>query len=229
MLNWFAFLAFQLCFSWNVSAQDVRTGDAQFSARISKINATAQLIRFRTDFPNLKYLTRGDEIKFWIPSFPNNKCSGKIEGKTAEYLLVYVQNYNLCSTKIYYSVGSYVQAISQDLIDNLKTGRALTEILLKKRMAVQAKKDRVQKELDSHIEKVETVNKRYEILRQKLELEWKKELEDVDEDKVTLLQNFKELESQVQDIDFKLEQYKVADENMEVDRWALDPRLYFKK
>lgn len=210
-------------------SEDIKIDNSYFGAHVSRINSRGQLIRFRTDYPNLKYLTQGDEIKFWTPNFSKNKCLGRIQGKTAEHFLIYVPNYHVCSHQLYLSVGTYVHIASDDLVKNMKMGEEVNEILFKKRLAVQAKKDRTQKELDSHVEKVEATNKRYEVLRQKLELEWKKELSNLDEDKVTLLQNYKELESQVRDIDFKMEQYKVVDDHMEVDRWALDPRLYFKK
>ena len=65
---------------------------------------------------------------------------------------------------------------SEDLQETVKIAKELIEILQKKRLAMQAKKDRHQKDLTGHVEKVDAVNQRYEILRQKLEIEWQKEL-----------------------------------------------------
>ena len=73
------------------------------------------------------------------------------------------------------------------------------------------------------------MNLRYKTLRDKLELEWRNELQNLDEDNANTLQNYKQLEIQVAEVDKKLEIYRIGDENLTVDRWALDPRLYYKK
>ena len=94
---------------------------------------------------------------------------------------------------------------------------------------MKAKKDRHQKELTGHVEKVDGVNKRYEILRQKLEIEWQKELSALEEDKSRSFTEFKNSEARLNEIDTKLETYRVEDHNLKLDRWSLDPALYIKK
>jgi hypothetical protein len=92
-----------------------------------------------------------------------------------------------------------------------------------------AKKTRHQRELDGYVEKVDVVNKRYEILRQKLEIEWQKELASVEEDKAVSFTEFKSSEARVNEIDTKIETYRVEDHNLKLDRWSLDPALYIRK
>ena len=94
---------------------------------------------------------------------------------------------------------------------------------------MQVKKDRHQRELTGHIEKVDAVNKRYEILRQKLEIEWQKELSALEEDKAHIFMEFKNSEARLNEIDTKLESYRIEDHNLKLDRWSLDPALYIKK
>ena len=91
------------------------------------------------------------------------------------------------------------------------------------------KLQRTQKELDSYIEMVNALNDRYEVLREKLEGEWRLELANLEEDRSVSLRNFKNIEMRIEEIDLKLQKYKVEDENLSLDRWALDPRLFFKK
>ncbi len=96
-------------------------------------------------------------------------------------------------------------------------------------MALNARLTRYQSEVDGYIEKVDVVNKRFEVLRQKLELEWQRELADLEEDKTRAYQNFKETQARLNDLEFKLRKYRVRDQNLQEDRWSLDPKLYYKK
>jgi hypothetical protein len=76
---------------------------------------------------------------------------------------------------------------------------------------------------------VDAVNKRFEILRQKLEIEWQKELAALEEDKAKSFTEFKNAVARLNEIDVKLEAYRLEDHNLKLDRWSLDPALYQKK
>ena len=127
------------------------------------------------------------------------------------------------------TTGSYLHFWSQDLENNIKTAHELVEILLKKRMALLAKKRRHQRDLDAHAEKVDAINKRYELLRLKLEAEWQKELGDQEEDRADSLVSFKQAETRLNEVESKLESYRIHEHNFTVDRWSLDPELYIHK
>jgi len=103
------------------------------------------------------------------------------------------------------------------------------KILLKKRLGIKGQLEKAEKKLKAHVEKLEGVNRRYDILRQKLEKEWGNELTYLDEDKANTLRYFKELDVRLDEVDHKLEVYRIADENLKLDRWSLDPKFYFKK
>lgn len=203
--------------------------EAKFAGRVSRINSTAQLMRVRVDFKNSKFLNKGDKVDFWNETYPNQRCSAKIEARSTEYLLFRVAEFNLCITKVHVTTGSYLHFWSQDLENNLKMAHELVEILLKKRMALLAKKRRYQRDLDGHVEKVDAINKRYEVLRQKLEVEWQKELADQEEDKADALVAFKQAEARLNEVESKLESYRIHEHNFTVDRWSLDPDLYIHK
>ena len=96
-------------------------------------------------------------------------------------------------------------------------------------MALRARLSRYQKEVDSYVEKLDAVNKRYEILRQKLELEWQAEISALEEDKTTSYLQYKHSQARLNELEHKLQIYRVQDENLVEDRWSLDPKLYFKK
>jgi len=193
------------------------------------MNKKGKLIRVKTDFANVKFLGRKDRVEFWSETQPLQKCVALVEGRSNEYLLLRVPQYETCTRKVRFTTGSYLHFASADLEQSVKMVKELIEVLLKKRLALQAKKDRHQKELTTHIEKVDTVNQRYEILRQKLEIEWQKELSLLEEDKARSFTEFKNSEARLNEIDAKLEAYRIEDHNLKLDRWSLDPALYFKK
>jgi hypothetical protein len=140
-----------------------------------------------------------------------------------------IPDYDKCIRRVHFTTGTYLHFESSDLKQTTQIAKELVEILLKKRLAMNAKKIRHQKELDGFVEKVDAVNKRFEILRQKLEIEWQKELALIEEDKAHSFTEFKNAEARVNEIDSKIETYRVEDHNLKLDRWSLDPALYIKK
>lgn len=200
-----------------------------FSGRISRLNREAKLARIRTDFANIKFLNRKDRIEFWNDSYPETRCSSFVEGRTNDYLLLKIPDYERCIRIMHFTTGSYLHFDSKDLNQTVDLAREVVEILLKKRLAIRAKKERHQKDLDTYVEKVDVVNKRYEVLRQKLEIEWQKELASMEEDKAQTFTEFKNSEARLNEIDTKLEAYRIEDHNLKLDRWSLDPALYIKK
>lgn len=200
-----------------------------FPGRISKVNETARLIRLKINFENSKFLAKNNRVELWNASVPDKKCLGYIEGTSPEYLLIRLPEYQKCERSVYFTVGSYLNLFSPDLEDNLVVAKELVRILHRKRTALEARLSRHKKSVDSYIEKVDVVNKRFEILKQKLELEWQRELGALEEDKTKSYLNYKQTKVRINELEYKLQQYRVRDQNMIEDRWSLDPKLYYKK
>jgi anion-transporting ArsA/GET3 family ATPase len=200
-----------------------------FSGRIARLNSKARLMRVRIESANIKFLNRKDRVDFWNETYPHQKCHAFVEGRTNDYILLRVPQFDTCILKVHFTTGTYLHFASEDYDQSLKMARELNEILQMKRLAMNAKKERHRRELDSFVEKVDAVNKRYEILRQKLEIEWQKELAAVEEDKSRSFAEFKQAEARLNEIDSKMESYRIEDPSLRVDRWSLDPALYIKK
>jgi hypothetical protein len=200
-----------------------------FPGRISKINKTARLIRLKVTFENVKFLTRNSRVELWNESVPDKKCLGYIEGTSSDYILIRLPEYYRCERRVSFTVGSYLHLYSPDLEDNLVVAKELVRILHRKRTALQSRLSRHKKSVDSYIEKVDVVNRRFEILKQKLDLEWQRELGSLEEDKTRSYQNYRQTQARINELEYKIQQYRVRDQNMIEDRWSLDPKLYFKK
>lgn len=215
--------------SWSVAETPLDENQIIFAGRISRLNRDGRLARVRTDSPNIKFLNRKDRLEFWNESHPGARCTALVEGRTNDYLLIKIPEMDRCLRLVHFTTGSYLHFDSKDLKLTLEQAREVIEILKKKRLAIQAKRDRNQRELDTYVERVDVINKRFEILRQKLEVEWRKELSDLDEDKAKSYTEFKSAEARLNEIDTKLEAYRIEDQNLKLDRWSLDPNLYYKK
>jgi len=86
-----------------------------------------------------------------------------------------------------------------------------------------------ERSLEGHGEKVAATNSRYELLKRKLEAEHRKSLGALEEEKSHQFVLFKQFEARLNEVESKLESYRVHDQNYVVDRWALDPDLHIKK
>ena len=186
-------------------------------------------MRLRVDFANAKFLNPKDRVEFWNDTYPNRKCSAFLVKKANHYFLFKVPNYEDCLNKVRITVGTYLHLYSLSLEENLKTAKDLFVILNKKKLALKARMQRLDKEVSSYMEKIDATNKRYEILRQKMEIEWKKELSALEEDKIQSYMNYKNTIIRLNELDDKIQKYRVEDQNLVQDRWSLDPKLYFKK
>jgi len=221
------FLILFFCLSLNIFAQQSEEGF--FSGRISKLNNEIRTIRIKVNFDNLKYLNAKDRVELWEEKNKSYKCKGYVLGRSSEYLLLKIPEMKECTKFVYITSGSYLKFFSQDLVNNIKMGKEVVEILLKKRMALEGQMEMRNKDLTAHNERMNAVNARYQSLREKLETEWQKELHNLEEDRLYSMRSFKDLERRRDEIDQKLELYKVKDENLTLDRWSLDSSLYYKK
>jgi hypothetical protein len=225
-------LRFVLClliFSFSTWAATPRDTNGIFSGRVSRFNNEASLVRFKIDFVNMKYLNKRDRVEFWNEHSPHIFCTGHIVGKSNDYLLVKVQDYGQCMQMVNITLGGYVRFFGADLVNNLKMGREMITILQKKSLALNSKVKRNEQELNRYIEKVSAVNQRYDVLRAKLEAEWRDELAKIEEDRALTERNYQGLLMRLNEVEYNLEKYRIEDENLKVDRWSLDPKLFYKK
>lgn len=200
-----------------------------FSGRVARVNEKAALVRFRLTFDNMKYLNKKDQVQFWNVQRPELRCNGYVAGKSVDYILVKIPDYKFCKNALDVVTGGYIMFFSEDLKNNIIMGGELNKVLFKKRLALEGRAMRQRRYLDSFIEQVNATNSRYKSLREKLEQEWRDQLGDLEDDRLIALRNLKETEARLEEIDHKLEKYKISDENLETDRWSLDPTLYYKK
>lgn len=200
-----------------------------FSGRVSSYSNEARIVKFKVNFDNVKYLNKLDKVEFWAQHQTLNRCEAIVLGKSSEYILVKIPKFDECLMKAPFTAGRYYYFYSQDLINNIAMGKDLIEVLLKKRLALQGKIQRNDRMIDTYVQKFDAVNNRYEILQKKLQKEWKEELAKLEQDQTDILRNNEGLKIRLNEVNHKLEQYRVDDKNLTEDRWSLDPNYYYLK
>ena len=200
-----------------------------FSGRASKVSRQAHLVRFYVTFKNQKFLGKGDRVDFFETKQSGFRCTSFVVSRAPNYLLVQVPNWKLCTRDVVINQGMHFFLFAPALKDKLNKAREVSEILAKKRIVKDTKLKKDKKNLVLYLQRVEAVNDRYEVLQKKLEQEWQQELAHLESTRIDAVYRAQLLEREIQEIDAKLEQYRVHDRNLEVDRWSLDHRLYFQK
>lgn len=200
-----------------------------FSGRVSSISEEARILRFKVDFDNVKYINKMDAVEFWAQHQETFKCKAFVLGRSSTHILLKVPKFSNCNDVSPFAIGRYYYFHSKDLENNIAMGKELIEILVKKRLALQSKIARNSKIVDTYLQRVDSLNTRYEILRKKLLAEWKEELSKLEYDQQELVRNNEGLKVRLNEVDHKLEKYRVRDENLSLDRWSLDPKYYYLK
>ncbi|MFW5887222.1 MAG: hypothetical protein ACOCUH_00305 [Bacteriovoracia bacterium] len=226
-------LSFGVCFAQVGVPADIPASLEEklsiFTGHVSRLNEKAGLMRVRVRFRNMKFLNKKDKVYFWTDLTPSNKCQSYMLSKSDEYILLRIPDYSKCVRKVGITVGAQLYFQSYDMKDTLSVAKQLVEILLKKRLALSSMLTRHKNDVNAYTEKADVVNRRFSILREKLELEWEQELAALEEDKISALKKMQNAQSRLDELNMKLEKYRIHDRNLEIDRWALDVEQYRKK
>jgi hypothetical protein len=219
---------FIMCFSQSLHASDL----SLFSGRILASEFDSGFLKIRIDFSNGRFLQKGNRLMLWAPDVVFDdfkKCSGFIIGKTEKYILTRIKEIQRCKKIINFTAGQSISLKSDELKENIETALELNKILTKKRLALSSKLKTLKEFIDGHMEEVNAINKKYDTLIKKLNLEWKFALEKAHEQKIYNTQEYRNYAMRLDEVDFKIEKYLIEDDNFYTDRWSLDPSLYYKK
>tara|TARA_B100000925_G_scaffold291844_2_gene281861 strand:+ start:155 stop:856 length:702 start_codon:yes stop_codon:yes gene_type:complete len=195
---------------------------SKFKARLYSVKKEVHLLKFRVNFPNARFLTPGTSVKFRTNIGLNYYCDGVVLSKSVNHFLLKVPHIENCSRYQNLSLGINADFISTDLEKNIISAQELINVLNKKRLAIFGKLKRVKKRLTTFVERESAVNFRYDTLSSKLEAERQEALLALESEKIMDTQNFKNFSSKLDEIDFKLEKYRIHDTNDVDERWSLD-------
>lgn len=200
-----------------------------FSGRIAKMNGESGVVRIKVNFENVKYINQKDIIEFWDEKNEVLKCRATIHARNSDYLLIKVSNFIECKEKLPFQVGAYLKFFSEDLYNNITMGKEVMGILLKKRQSISGMMEEKNKFILGFEAKKKELNVRFQKLKEELDLQKAKEEKKLEEERALAIKFYKEFEVTRDDIDQKIELYRLKDENMILDRWSLDPQLYYRK
>ena len=202
--------------------------DGSFVGKVEHINEDVKLLRIHTKAQNVKYLGKGDRINLGGRG-GMTECQGDVVARTPEYVLLKLPHFDFCSRRLSVARGVWLKFYGQSLAEKVARGRKLVEVLLKKRLVLLGQLGEEKKDLKRQGEKIDIINRKYGILRDKVEIEWRDALADLEGDRMRILKKREESERSLVKINKQLEKYRVEDNILEWDRWSLDQRFYFKK
>jgi len=194
-------------------------------ARVSRINPTKQLVRLRFESLNSKFLQTNDDLEVWNELTSSLKCQAAVIGKSSEYYLMRIYQWEKCFSRSGFTVGSLLFLSSKNLEKTLVNAREMRRILLLKRALTSSKIDQVKNGNENNLSNIEYINNKYETMIQKIKEDWNNSLKSANEiasNEEKLLNSYR---NSINEIDFELERYKIEDENTKLDRWALDQTI----
>ena len=202
--------------------------DGIFEGKVEHINKKIKLIRIHTKESNVKYLGKGDLVYLGDRSGVT-ECRGELLARGREHILLKLPNFTFCSRNLSMARGVWLKFYGRSLAEKVAKGRKLIEVLLKKRLATMSLLGEEKKDLKRQGEKIDIANRKYGILRDKVEIEWKNALTELEGERTGMLKRHEEFEKRLTEINKQLEKYRVEGKEWEWDRWSLDQRFYFKK
>jgi len=194
-----------------------------FTGRVSKLIQEQRLMRLRLEFVNAKFLKRGDDLAFWNEGRSDVRCQGVIKGRSNEYVLAEVKNWNKCIRKVGITTGSFLFFESKELLKTLAAAREFMAVLLKKRAILEGFKDRNNTSNYENNLRMDNINAIYQERMERLKSEWQDALKGVTDLKNNNDRDMLSIENQVKALDFEIERYRLEDENVIKDHWSLNP------
>ena len=202
--------------------------DGIFDGRLEHINEKSKLLRIRTKSLNVKYLAAGDGVNLGAKGVMT-ECQGMVVARGQERVLLKLPHFKACARHLPLARGVWLRFYGRSLAEKVGKGRKLVEILLKKRLALLGHLGEEDKDLKRQGEKIDIANRKYGVLRDKVELEWRRALARLEGEQGKMVKKREEFEKRLMEINKQLELYRVEDRIWELDRWSLDQRFYFKK
>jgi hypothetical protein len=193
----------------------------QFQGRVSLYNPKAQVLRLRFEFYNAKFLKNQDLLSFWGLGQDTQKCQGVILGKSGEYYLMQIREYNICRQKLALNAGVLLNFSSRDYEETLLKAKEVTATLLQKREILESIKSQNDDIVNDQNGEIEKVNIKYKSIIEGIKKEWNNELKAVVENRGSDVGKSASLQSQLDDLDMELEKYRVESPQFKKDRWSL--------
>lgn len=216
-------ILFVLLFCHSLHAKEL----SKFKARIYSADKESGLVKFRTEFSNSRFIVRGTRLKFTSSPGAPYQCEGIVIGRSRHHFLMKVYEIGRCSISQSLTPGISASFTCLDLERNIEATKELVVILNKKKVALRGQMESTKRKLDSFVERNNAVNARYSALRAKLEGEQSRALAALENERLMELQKYKNFASRLDEIDFKLEKYRIEDTNKPVERWSLDPNFKY--
>ena len=208
------------------SFYDPEVNYAKFLARVSDKNRSTNILKLKYENGNLKFLKIGDSVNFRVKGQGYRECEGHIRDVEPPYLTMFVDDIEDCWKKnSYFRRGTILVFDSKLLSKRVYEGSVFRKILLRKREDYLRQLEGVNNFLWSYDQEKIKVAAKYDERINALEQKKRKGLEGMINKKNENIYIQSSLMKKLNEIDSRLEKYRVERKELFFDRWSQDRDL----
>lgn len=196
--------------------------DEFFTLRLSASDRSTQELKLKVDITRAKFLKVGDQLQLsaW-PVEGQKKCEGTVTLTTVSYLFAKVKDWAGCVAQAGLRKGMLLYAQSAQLKETIAKARLMTQLLLKKRALLLGQTYQQEKVAGVESLKAKMINDKYEEMIETLKKQWEDELAGLGPKRIEEQKLLEDLKNDVAQIDLDLERYRVEEQQLHDDQWAL--------
>lgn len=196
--------------------------DEFFTLRLSASDRNTRELKLKVDITRAKFLKVGDQLQLsaW-PVAGQKKCEGAVTLTTVSYLFVKVQDWTGCVAQAGLRKGMLLYAHSSQLRETIAKARVMTQLLLKKRALLLGQMHHQEKVAGVESVKAKMINDKYQEMIETLKKQWEDELAALGPKRIEEQKLLEDIKNDVAQIDLDLERYRVEEQQLHDDQWAL--------
>ncbi|MCB9094412.1 MAG: hypothetical protein H6621_05015 [Halobacteriovoraceae bacterium] len=196
----------------------------EFLGKVIEQDKNSRMLKVKFKDTNIKFFKKEDEVFLYNEFNKDYQCRGIVRAGNYAYLFVEIKEYANCSKRINLSADSYVMVSSKDLEVNLDMAEEVVDILLKKRMILKGKVNRLKNEIETKDEREKLLNEQYEIKMSSLKIEWDEAIKALRDGEYQARKEINDANLDLIEIDKKLKLYNIDDPQHKRHEWSLDVR-----
>ena len=199
----------------------------QFEGRVSDRDQASSILKVQSENENIKFFKAGDKVHFKVQQNPNKDfCQGHIRAVGPEFFTMYVKNLYPCWNEgEYFRRGMILNFETSRLAERVQNASEYRLILLKRREDYFKQLNKVNHFIWSYKQQKVQLAAQYDKKIEELKKKKRRALEGLLSKKNDVASTQRELISQLDNLDEKLEFYRIENHSEEKNRWTKDHDL----
>lgn len=199
---------------------------SKFTGRVTDRDKSTNILKISSENKNIKFFRAGDLVSFTVASRDSNFCKGYVRNVEENFFVIYVKDiYSCWEDTDYFRRGSLLRFQSNQLSLRVREASKHRIILLKRKRDFFRQLNDVNHFVWSYDQQKVLTASDYDLKIVEIEKGKQKALEMLISKKKDQIRIQKELIRRLDELDEKLDHYRIERDDMLVDRWHLDHDL----